>query len=200
MSDNDYWEDVYENGQYKHWESEYPSPELTALVAANVLGRNAQVLEVGSGGGNDAVFMAQCGFKVTGVDISLAALEIAKKRAKEAHVKVDWLKGSILGLPVCSESVDFISDRGLFHLVEDKDRPRYASEVFRVLKNGGRALIRGKSTKSAYDQFNPITEEAIDRYFSNKKFERGPVLPIPLFSVEGSMDAMIVMLQKKRQT
>ncbi len=196
MSDNDYWENAYESGEYKHWEFSYPSPELVALAAANIPRRNARVLDVGSGGGTDAIFMAQCGFKVTGVDISAAALKIAEKRAEKAHVKVDWLRGNVLKLPIYSETIDFITDRGLFHLIEDRDRPRYASEFFRVLKNRGRALIRGASGESPHDQFNPVTEEAIDRYFSSSKFKRGPVLPIPLFSVEGSMDARIVMLQK----
>ncbi|MGD0645104.1 MAG: hypothetical protein ABSA75_09385 [Candidatus Bathyarchaeia archaeon] len=66
------------------------------------------------------------------------------------------------------------------------------------MKNKGHALIRGASSESGHDQFNPITEEAIDRYFSASKFKRGLVLPIPLFSVEGFMDARIVMLQKTR--
>ena len=196
MSDIDYWESAYENGEFAHWEFEYPSPELTALIAANQFERNAKVLEIGSGGGNDAIFMAKRGSEVTGVDISLAALKIALRRAKQLNVHVSWLRGSILQLPVCSESIDFISDRGLFHLIEDGDRPAYASEVFRVLKDGGRALIRGKSKKSAHGQFNPITKEAIDKFFSDAKFKKGPVLPIPLFSVEGTMDARIVMLQK----
>ncbi len=196
MSDRDYWENAYESGEYKHWEFDYPSPELIALAAANIPRRNARVLDVGSGGGNDAVFMAKCGFRVTGVDISAAALKIAEKRAEKAHVEVDWLRGSVLELPIQDETIDFITDRGLFHLIEDNDRVRYASEFFRVLKNRGRALIRGKSTESAHGQFNPVTEEAIDRFFSHSKFRRGPVLPIPLFSVEGSMDARIVMLQK----
>ena len=199
MSDNDYWENAYESEEYKHWEFSYPSPELVALATANVPRRNARVLDVGSGGGTDAVFMAQCGFRVTGVDISAAALKIAEKRAEKAHVEVDWLRGNVLELPIGDEAIDFIIDRGLFHLIEDHDRPRYASEFFRVLKNRGQALIRGASGESLHDQFNPITEEAIDRYFSNSKFKRGPVLPIPLFSVEGSMDARIVMLQKTGQ-
>ncbi len=195
MSDNDYWETAYANGEYKHWEFSRPSPELISLAAAGVLKRNARVLDVGCGGGIDAIFMAQCGYKVIGVDISAAALKVAEKRAKKAHLKVDWCKGNVLHLPIDDESIDFVTDRGLFHLIENPNRPKYASELFRVLKGGGRALIRGASSELA-KRFNPVTEEAIERYFPNSKFERGPVLPIPLFSVVGLIDAKIVMLQK----
>ena len=196
MPDNDSWEKAYESGEYKHWEFSYPFPELVALVAAHVLRRNTRILDVGCGGGADAVFMAQCGFKVTGVDISVSALRIARKREEEAHVKVNWLRGSVLELPINSGSIDLVTDRGLLHLIKDNDRLTYASEIFRVLKKGGRVLIRGASIESGHDQFNAITEEAIDRFFPNTEFNRGPVLAIPLFSVEGSMDARIVMLRK----
>ena len=80
---NDYWESAYESREYKHWEFSHPSPELIALAAANIPKRNARVLDVGSGGGTDAIFMAQSGFRVTGVDISIAALKIAEKDRKK---------------------------------------------------------------------------------------------------------------------
>ncbi len=199
MSDESYWETAYETDEYKHWEFNYPSPELVALVTANVLFKNSRVVDVGCGGGADAIFMAQCRFKVIGVDISVAALRIAKKRAEKANVNVCWIRGNVLQLPIIDRSVDFLTDRGLFHLVEDNDRRRYASEVFRVLKNRGRFLIRGSSGESPHSEFNPVTEEAVNKYFSASKFERGPVLPIPLLSVEGIMDGRIVMLKKKKQ-
>jgi ubiquinone/menaquinone biosynthesis C-methylase UbiE len=195
MSD-EYWESVYESGDFKHWESVYPSPELVALVAAQMLTKNARVLDVGCGGGNDAIFMAQSGFKVIGVDVSCAALKIAEERAAKTLVKVNWLHASVLELPIGDCSIDCVTDRGLFHLIADEDRPRYAAELFRVLKIQGRVLIRGASEKSAEGRFNPVTKKAIIKYFSNSKFRMGKVLPIPLYSVVGEMDANIVMLQK----
>ncbi len=113
MSDDDYWENAYGSGEYKHWEFSYPSPELVALVAAGALKRNAKVVDVGCGGGIDSIFMTQCGFRVIGVDISLAALKIAEKRARKAHVEVDWCRGSVLQLPIKDGIVDFV------------DRPRF---------------------------------------------------------------------------
>lgn len=143
--------------------------------------------------------MAKCGFDVTGIDISAAAIKIAEKKLKKAHVEVNWLRGSVLELPLSNGTIDFITDRGLFDLIDDHDRAKYASEFFRVLKNSGQVLIRGKNKETSHGQFNPTTEESIDKYFLKAKFSRGPVLAIPLFSVEGSMDAKIVMLNKKER-
>lgn len=195
ISENNYWESAYESEEYKHWEFSYPSPEVVALAAAQVPRRNARILDVGCGGGIDAIFLAQCGYRVTGVDISEADLRIAKRRAKKAHVEVNWHRGNVLNLPIADEYIDFVTDRGLFHLIEDNDRTRYASELFRVLKNNGRVMIRGASKESGHDQFNPVTEEA-NKYFPAPNFKRGLVLPLPLLSVEGLMDGRIVILQK----
>lgn len=197
MSDNDYWDSIYKSGDFTHWETDYPSPELATLVAANLIGREAKILDIGCGGGLDAIFLAQCGFNVIGVDFSKSALKVAIRRANKARVKVGWLLGSVFNLPIKNETIDFIVDRGLFHVIEDADRPKYASESFRVLKLQGSTLIRGASKETAaQDRFNPITEEVIDKYFSTLRFERGPVLPIPLFSVEGMMDSRIVFVKK----
>jgi ubiquinone/menaquinone biosynthesis C-methylase UbiE len=192
MADDDYWDSAYKNRNFEHWELNYPSPELVSLVAAGTVRKDAKVLDVGCGGGLDAIFLAQCGFSVIGVDVSPAALEISKRRTKKACVEVDWRLGNVLDLPVEDEAADLVTDRGLFHVIEDVDRPRYSSELYRVLKVHGRALIRGAS-----DRFNPVTEEAIRTYFSSN-FESGPVLPIPLFSKVGVIDGKIVFLKKRK--
>ena len=162
--------------------------------------KNSKVLDVGCGGGIDSIFMAQHGFSVVGIDVSIAALRIAEKRAQKVHIEVNWCRGSVLKLTIIDGSIDFVTDRGLFHLIEDSDRTIYASELYRILKNNGRVLIRGASDESGHDQFNPISREAIDRYFFASKFKRGLVLPIPLFSVEGTLDAKIVVLQKTEKS
>jgi len=197
LAGNDYWDSAFKSHDFKHWELNYPSPELAALVAARTLRKKAKILDVGCGGGLDAIFLAQCGFNVIGVDISSAALRIAERRAEEAYVEVDWRLGNVLDLPVEDETIDLVTDRGLFHLIEDYDRPRYSSEIHRVLKLHGGVLIRGASKESAQHRFNPVTEEAIEKYFSSK-FERGLVLPIPLFSTVGMMDGRIVVLKKRK--
>lgn len=102
MSDY-YWENAYETGEYKHWEFNYPSSELIALAAANLLRRDPKVLDVGSGGGTDAIFMAQSGFNVTGIDINATALKIAKKEQKKPMSKPIGSEGTFLSCPYPTE-------------------------------------------------------------------------------------------------
>ena len=154
------------------------------------------VLDVGSGGGIDAIFMAQQGLRVAGIDISAAALKIAQKRAKKAHVKVDWLRGSVLELPINGETIDFITDRGLFHLTENHDRPSMLRKFSEYLKKGGHALIRGAAANHPTTNSTQWQKKPSTNISPASQFKRGPVLPIPLLSVEGAMDARIVMLQK----
>jgi ubiquinone/menaquinone biosynthesis C-methylase UbiE len=189
------WESAYRSGVFKHWESDHPSPELVALVAAGLLEASGKVLDVGCGGGLDAIFLAKCGFKVVGIDISATALNIARKRARRAYVSVSWREGNILEMPIADGSTDFINDRGVFHIVEEVDRPQYGAELFRVLKPGGIILIRGAS-EPREEQFNPVTAKAIDKHFPPSRFSRGPVLPLPLMSVAGVMRAKIAVLRK----
>jgi len=196
MQEGEDWDSDYESGNFKHWEPIPPSPEISALVASGSIKKDAEILDVGCGGGLDAIFLAQIGFSVAGIDVSRKALEIARDRSKKAGVRVDWLRGSTLDLPIESEALDWVTDRGLFHLIEDSERPKYSSEVFRVLKPNGHLLIRGASEESSAERFNPITESAVAKFFGKSKWDRGRVVPIPLFSSAGVIDGRIAILKK----
>jgi ubiquinone/menaquinone biosynthesis C-methylase UbiE len=197
MSDANDWDALYQSGEFEHWEFDYPSPELVALVAAGFIPGGARVLDAGCGGGHDAIFLAGSGCAVIGVDISATALEIACRRARDAGVSVDWGRASVLDLPLADASIDVACDRGVFHILEDADRPRYASALARVLKPGGRLLLRGASEEVSAERFNPVTAAAIDHHFGPPQFHRGPVLPLPLLSVAGVMGGRMVVLTKE---
>src|SRR5208283_4959194 len=118
MSETGLWDSLYESGEFIHWEPVYASPELSTLAAADFFGEKTKILDLGCGGGLDSIFLAQFGFNVTGVDFSLAALKVAQKRAKKAHVVINWHLGSVLDLPIDSQAIDFVTDRGVFHIIE----------------------------------------------------------------------------------
>ena len=197
MSEKSCWDSSFKSGEFSHWETYYPSPELASLVAAGAIAKKARILDIGTGGGLDAIFLAECGFEVVAVDFSRTAIKIAKKRATKIRERIHWVLASAFSLPFREETFDFASDRGLFHIIEDTHRSKYAAELFRILKLYGRLIIRGSNEESAAsDRFNPITEESTDHFFSKPRFQRGPVVPIPLTSSAGVLDGNVVVVKK----
>lgn len=192
-----HWDSIYESGAYKRqWDYKYPSQELVATVATLGVAEAVMALDLGCGAGRDAIFLAQCGFKVIGVDISQKAIDIAQERAAEAGIIVDWRCGSALELPVADESLDFISDRGCFHLISENEREQYSLEIARVLKTDGTFLLRGFGSKHAHG-VGKVTKEQIEKFFPDTKFAKGPFLPLAMVADAGELEGNIVVMKRK---
>ncbi|MBY0516767.1 MAG: class I SAM-dependent methyltransferase [Bacteriovoracaceae bacterium] len=86
------------------------------------------VLDMGMGEGRNAVFLAQKGFKVTGVDISSVAVKKAHLLAKEYGVKIKGVVASMNDYKIAPNSYDAIIcfyyvDRGLIEKIKTWLRP-----------------------------------------------------------------------------
>ena len=192
-----YWEEMYQTGQYlDRWDYNQPSQELVCYIAAGLIPIHGNCLDIGCGAGNEAIFLRQLGYNVTGIDFSANALEIAKERAKIKNVNVTWIKRMVTDTGLPGNSFDFINDRACFHHVVESERKLYANEMYRILKPGGRLLIRG-SRDGNMQGFLEVNEEAIDKSFDKNSFTRGPVLPVTLIFDTGKLDCNIVVLTKK---
>ncbi len=101
------------------------------------------VLDLGSGGGIDVLLSARrvgpTG-KAYGVDMTDEMLELARANQRQAAVEnVEFLKGTIEEIPLPDASVDVVISNCVINLSTDKDR--VISEVFRVLRPGGRFAV-----------------------------------------------------------
>jgi len=56
------------------------------------------ILDLGCGTGGHALILAKRGYKVTGVDRSLPMLGIARKKAKEAQLNVEFIEGDVCNI------------------------------------------------------------------------------------------------------
>lgn len=98
--------------------------------------RGKQILEVGCGGGQNAVALAKWGATCTGVDPSTAQLAHARRLAHEHGVAVQFAQGVAEDLGAMpAEGFDIVLSSFAFDYVTDLERA-YA-EIARVLKPGG---------------------------------------------------------------
>lgn len=101
---------------------------------------NGLVLEIAPGPGYFCLELAKLGdFQITGLDISRTFVEIARKNANEAGIRVDFQEGNASDMPFPDETFDFTFCQAAF---KNFSEPVQAiAEMYRVLKPNGVAVI-----------------------------------------------------------
>src|SRR5687768_17744638 len=83
------------------------------------------ILDAGCGTGENALYFASRGHKVTGIDFLAEPINRAKKKAAECGLTATFLVMDALALKELPEVFDNVIDSGLFHVFSDEDRRRY---------------------------------------------------------------------------
>ena len=140
MWTQEFWDERY--GSAATIWSGNPNPHLVARVADF---RPGMALDVGSGEGADAIWLAEQGWQVTGIDVSMVALERAAQLAAAAGQdvadRITWQQADILTWDPAPRQFDLVSAQ-FMHL------PRSAREVVyrrlaAAVRRAGSLLIVG---------------------------------------------------------
>ena len=111
--------------------------------AMGELAAGEKVIDVGSGGGIDSLIAARmvgATGKVVGIDMTPAMLEKARTAAAESGIyNVEFREAYMEELPVSDGWADVVISNGVLNLTPDKQKA--LSEMFRVLRPGGRLQI-----------------------------------------------------------
>ena len=141
------------------WEREYRNPKLVTkddkpqadiLRLLKFLKKKEKyivsdkvVLDLGCGTGRNSNYFAKEGNSVIGIEISKTALLLAKERAKELGLVVDYRLGDIgEKYDIDDKSIDIILDVTSSNSLNEDGREMYLAETNRVLKNGGYFFVR----------------------------------------------------------
>ena len=99
------------------------------------------LLDAGCGTGENALYLARRGHKVTGIDFLEEPIQRAKRKAAERGLSATFLVMDALALKDLSEVFDSVIDSGLFHVFSDQDRRPYVEGLATVLKPGGKLFL-----------------------------------------------------------
>lgn len=147
MSQKNAWEREYRNPQLLSM-GEEPRSDLKRYIkflrkAEDIYLENFNILDLGSGTGKNANYLAEMGNNVTGLEISPTAIDLASSRAREMNVAVDYRIADIgIPYPFNNEYFDLIIDIMSSNSLNEKEREIYLKEVHRVLKMSGHFFVR----------------------------------------------------------
>ena len=110
---------------------------LVEELARPVPGERA--LDIGCGTGNHALWLAEKGLEVTGLDESPAMLEVAAAKGRVAGLGVEWVLGDAGALPFEDGALDLVVAVAAVEFVDD--RAAVLREAMRVLEPGGRLVL-----------------------------------------------------------
>ena len=165
--------DHYADGTYRWWHLSRPSPELVAALGDGWLSGGGRVLDTGCGLGSEADYLASAGWQAVGIDLSGTAL----RRAAAEHAGVAFARADVRALPFAPGRFDAAVDRGCFHYLPAADRPSYSRELRRVLRPGGKLLLR--ASLRAAGVRNDIDEQVITATFAGWTIEHMERAAIP---------------------
>ncbi|MDE3058069.1 MAG: arsenite methyltransferase [Bacteroidota bacterium] len=135
--------DTYQNADQKITETADLGLGCGTPTAFADFEKGMTVLDLGSGAGIDVFLSAQRVGKTgraIGLDMTDAMLERANANKEKLGIaNAEFRKGEIENMPVASNSVDRVISNCVINLVPDKRKA--FSEIYRVLKIGGRFTI-----------------------------------------------------------
>jgi 2-polyprenyl-3-methyl-5-hydroxy-6-metoxy-1,4-benzoquinol methylase len=121
-----------------------------------------QALDVGCGAGRNAIPLAQQGWAVTGIDLSLPMLHAAAERVTTEALRgrVHLALGAMDALPARDAVFDFVIAHGIWNLARSSDQFRRAvREAARVARPGAALFVFTFSRTTLPPEASPVASE-----------------------------------------
>lgn len=125
----------YELVEAHRYTKEWHIPAAADFAGA----RGLKVLEIGCGLGTDGAQFAEAGADYTGVDLTEAAVELARRRFELFDLPGTFKTADAENLPFPDESFDLVYSHGVLHHTPETGKA--IQEIHRVLRPGGRAVV-----------------------------------------------------------
>ena len=158
------WDASYYDGPAP-WDIGRPQQAVVRLASEG--GFAGAVLDAGCGTGENALHVASLGLSVLGVDVAESALKIARQKAADRGIQVEFAAADALQLERMGRKFRTALDCGLFHTFDDLDeRTRYAASLASVTKHEGTLYVLCFSDRGPETGPHPICQEELRAAFN----------------------------------
>lgn len=144
MKSKSHWENVYstKSSERVGWYKPRLDTSL-AMIAKTSPGVHARVIDVGGGASTLVDDLLGQGYgQITILDLSGAALSVARSRLGVDASKAKWIEGDVKTVELPTAYYDIWHDRAVFHfLTAAGDRKKYMQNMLRSLKGDGHVII-----------------------------------------------------------
>jgi ubiquinone/menaquinone biosynthesis C-methylase UbiE len=158
------WDASYHEGPAP-WDIGRPQPAIVRVASEG--GIAGAVLDAGCGTGENALHVAALGLPVLGVDVAETALSIARKKAEDGGIKVEFAAADAFQLERLGRMFQTVLDCGLFHTFDADERPRYVASLASVTEHDGTLYVLCFSDDGPNTGPHPIRQEELRAAFNH---------------------------------
>jgi ubiquinone/menaquinone biosynthesis C-methylase UbiE len=130
-------------------------------------GFTGAVLDAGCGTGDNALHIASLGLSVLGVDVAETALAVARAKADDRGVKVEFAVADAFHLGRLGRKFATVLDCGLFHTLDGDERPGYVASLASVTEHDGTLYVLCFSDQGLDTGPHPISQEELKAAFTS---------------------------------
>jgi SAM-dependent methyltransferase len=152
------WDASYHDG-LAPWDIGQPQPAIVRLASQG--GFAGAVLDAGCGTGENALHAASLGLSVLGIDVAETALAIARKKAADRGIEVEFATADAFQLERLERRFETVLDCGLFHTFDSFERPRYVANLASVTARHGTLYVLCFSDGGPDTGPHPISREEL---------------------------------------
>jgi|SRR5688572_5585911 len=144
MNEKTHWEHIYETKSPTQvsWYQEHAKFSLEYIKRTGIR-KTDRIIDVGGGTSTLVDDLIVDGFqRISILDVSGAALQIARQRLGRRAAHVNWIEADITQADLPEQAYDLWHDRAVFHfLTQPEDRKRYVDAVRRAVRTRGHIIV-----------------------------------------------------------
>lgn len=118
------------------WNIREPQPVIRELEQAGEI--TGRVLDAGCGLGDNALFFAERGYQVTGIDVSSSAIESDRNKARERGLDLEFVVADATTMEGVEGPFRTVVDSALLHCLDERAQRSYVSALHGICEPGAR--------------------------------------------------------------